>query len=352
MPRELDTTDRRILDLVQAEVPLVPRPFAALAERAGVDEEEVIHRIRALKESPRVIRQISAIFDSNALGYRSSLVAAKVDPSRLDEAAAVVSRHPGVSHNYRREHQFNLWYTVAVPPDSKLGLERTIDVLHRQSGAISTRLLPTLKRYKIGVRLDLSGENTPAPQKLWGSDDSPAPSHSPDLTEAEKSIIRIVQADLPIVARPFDVWADDANCSVDELLNAIQRFEQAGKMRRFSAVLRHREAGFSANGMGAWIVPQGDEDRFGAIAAGFPEVSHCYLRPTYPDWPYNVFTMVHAQTNAACEAVLARISQASGVKDFTCLYSTHEYKKIRVKYFTPEIPDWEAHVAATDLCSV
>ena len=347
MARELDTIDRRILDLVQAEVPLVPRPFAVLAERAGVDEQEIIRRICALKEAPRVIRQISAIFDSNALGYRSSLVAARIDPSRLDEAAGIVSRHPGVSHNYRREHDFNLWYTVAVPPDSRLGLERTIDELHRQSGAISTRLLPTLTRYKIGVRLDLSGENTSTPKKLWGSEDSAPASQGVELTEADKSIVRIAQADLPIVERPFDVWADEAGCPVEELLKAIRRFEQAGQMRRFSAVLRHREAGFSANGMGTWVVPKGREDQFGATAATFPEVSHCYLRPTYPDWPYNVFTMVHAQSNSACEAVLARISEATGVKDFACLYSTHEYKKVRVKYFTPEIPAWESAVLGT-----
>jgi len=344
MARELDNIDRRILDLVQAEVPLVPRPFATLAQRAGIDEKEMIRRVRSLKESPRVIRQISAIFDSNALGYRSSLVAARIEPSRLDEAAGVVSRHPGVSHNYRREHEFNLWYTVAVPPDSRLGLERTIEILHRQSGAISTRLLPTLRRYKIGVRLDLSGESDSAPKKLWSSEEGAPESGIGELTEDDKRIIRIAQADLPIVERPFDAWAEEAGCSVADLLEAIRRFEQAGKMRRFSAVLRHREAGFSANGMGTWIVPAGEEDHFGATAAGFAEVSHCYLRPTYPDWPYNVFTMVHAQSSAACEAVLGRIGEATGVKDFSCLYSTHEYKKVRVKYFTPEIGEWEAGV--------
>jgi siroheme decarboxylase len=234
-----------------------------------------------------------------------------------------------------------------VPPDSRLDLERTIDQLHRQSRAISTRLLPTLTRYKIGVRLDLSGENHPAPTKLWSSEDSAPASRTAELSEADKSIIRIAQEDLPVVERPFDLWADEARCSVEELLEAVRRFEQSGMMRRFSAVLRHREAGFSANGMGTWIVPKGQEDNFGATAAGFPEVSHCYLRPTYPDWPYNIFTMVHAQNNAACEAVLERISQATGVKNYSCLYSTHEYKKVRVKYFTPEIPAWEEVVLTT-----
>jgi DNA-binding Lrp family transcriptional regulator len=343
MEVELDIVDRRILDLLQAEVPLTPHPFALIGQRAGgVDEREVLERITRLKAGPRrIIRQISAIFDSAALGYQGSLVAAKIDPARLDDAAAVISSHPGVSHNYRREHEFNVWYTVAVPPDGRLSLEGTIDLLHRLSGAISTRMLPTLKRYKIGVKLDLSGEGSPAEAAAHCYEFA---GRTPELTEAERDIIRVTQQDLPIVARPFDVWAQEADVTLAELLQSIDRFEQQGRMRRFAAVLRHREAGFAANGMGTWIVPAGGEDTFGAAAAQFREVSHCYCRPTYPDWPYNLFTMVHAPSPRACEEVLSRISQRTGVREYACLYSTHEYKKVRVKYFTPDIADWEAQV--------
>ena len=103
-----------------------------------------------------VLRQLSAIFDTRALGYGSSLVAAKIDPDRIDEAAAVISEHPGVSHNYKRNHAFNLWYTIAVPPGDVL--DDHVDVLHRDSGALVTRMLPTLKLYKIGVKLDMTGK--------------------------------------------------------------------------------------------------------------------------------------------------------------------------------------------------
>jgi DNA-binding Lrp family transcriptional regulator len=345
MDRELDTIDRRILDLLQAQVELVERPFAGVAARAGVDEAEVLRRVREMKAGARrVIRQISAIFDSNALGYRSSLVAAKVDPAHLDEAAAEIGRHPGVSHNYRREHEFNLWYTLAVPPDSRLGLEGTIDVLHHRSGAISTRVLPTLKRYKIGVRLNLSGgdDDAPRPSGHWHNDGA----EIPGLTESDKQIIRIAQQDVPIIERPFDEWARQAGVGVAELLGAIARFAEQGRMRRFAAVLRHREVGFTANGMGTWVVPEEQAEAFGVKAAEFAEVSHCYLRPTYPDWPYNIFTMVHAPTPAACEAVLRRISEATGVRGYACLYSTHEYKKVRVQYFTPDVEVWERQAAA------
>jgi len=110
-------------------------------------------------------------------------------------------------------------------------------------------------------------------------------------------------------------------------------------------VLRHRAAGFGANAMGAWIVPQDRQEKFGAQAASFDAVSHCYLRPTYDDWPYSIFTMVHGKQSGDCEAVLAEISRVTGIDQYAALYSTHEYKKVRVKYFTPEIPEWESSVS-------
>ena len=353
-PTTTTTTDpvtTRLLDLLQVEVPLVECPFAAVARRVGADEGEVIARIRALRAAPRpAIRQISAIFDSKALGYESTLVAAKVPEAELDRAAAVISRHPGVSHNYRREHEYNLWYTLALPPDTRLGLDGTGQLLHRLSGATVTRLLPTLRLFKIGVKFDLGGEPDAAPHPPCAAragDDSGFTQELQDrattlpLTEADKRVIRVLQQDLPVESRPFDGWAEQAGVTVEELLSAGERFRSQGRMRRFSAVLRHREVGFSANAMGVWAVPPERQERFGRIAAGFSAVSHCYLRPTYPDWPYSVFTMVHGTGPEACERVLAAISAAAGVKNYAALYSTREYKKSRVRYFTGEIEAWE-----------
>jgi DNA-binding Lrp family transcriptional regulator len=129
-------------------VPFTRRPFADLGQRCGLSEDETLARVKALKEG-KVIRQISAIFDTRSLGYASSLVAAKIAPEKLDAAVAVINSHPGVSHNYLRNHEFNLWYTIAVPPISKLGLDGTVNLLHRLSDAETTRLLPTLRLFKI-----------------------------------------------------------------------------------------------------------------------------------------------------------------------------------------------------------
>jgi siroheme decarboxylase len=349
MAKPADALDVRLLDAIQTEVPLVERPFAAVADRLGTTERDVLARVAAMKSPPAAaIRQIGAIFDSKALGYQSTLVAARVDEDRLDEAAAVISRHPGVSHNYRRDHAFNLWYTLAVPPDSRFGLAGTVAALHRLSGARSTRLLPTLKLFKIGVRFDLGGgegESTPSPSPSGlprFSQELQDRARAAGITPADRAMVRVLQQDLPLVARPFDDWAHGADVGVAELLTAADTYRRRGQMRRFSAVLRHREVGMAANAMGVWAVPPGQEECFGATAAGFDAVSHCYLRPTYPDWPYNVFTMVHGRTREACEGVLSAIAEATGVHDCAALYSTKEYKKTRVRYFTGDTEAWEA----------
>ena len=343
----VDPIDAKLLDRLQVGVPLVRHPFAEIAAELGLSQQDVLDRVQRLRFGTRaVIRQISAIFDSRSLGYESCLVAAKVDEDKLDAAAAEVSKHPGVSHNYRRNHAYNLWYTLAVPPDSRLGLKRTVDVLHIGSGASITRLMPALKMFKIGVKFNLSDGDTPSPAV---TPDAPRVAHDFIATDTDKRAIRVLQQDLPLASEPFDVWAKQAQTPVNQLLADAQRYIDRGIMRRFSAVLKHREAGFGANAMGAWIVSQEKHEEFGRLAAGFSAVSHCYLRPTYPDWPYSIFTMVHARQPSECEAVLAEISKASGINGYAALYSTHEYKKVRVKYFAGDIEAWESQVIDSPL---
>ncbi len=334
--------DSALLGALQESIPFVRRPFAAIGDRCGLSEDEVLSRIAALK-AEKVIRQISAIFDTRSLGYASSLVAARITPERIESAVAVINGHPGVSHNYLRNHDFNLWYTIAVPPDSRLGLDGTVDRLHELSGAESTRLLPTLKLFKIGVRFDVGGKGRP--------DDRSGPSYTEKsrkeagpLTEGEIEFVRLMQRDLELVPEPFVVVAEKLGRSFDEVAAIHARFLETGRMRRFAAVLHHRKAGFSANAMGVWAGPADDPEelrRMGERMAGFRAVSHCYQRPSYPDWPYNLFTMVHGKSREDCEATLDAIAAETGISDRMALYSTEEFKKVRVRYFTGEEKAWE-----------
>jgi siroheme decarboxylase len=340
----VDDRDRLLLDELQNDLPLVERPFAVVAQRTGLTEPDVLDRVQRLR-SEGVIRQLSAIFDTRRLGYASQLVAARSRPGTRDAAAAVFSSHPGVTHNYRRDHAFDLWFTIAVAPDSRLGMDASVEILGRLANVESIRPLPALRFFKIGVDLDMSGGRDPAAKRARRRPPRPAPDPA-TLTEDDRDAVRALQTDLPAVSEPFAEVADRHGRSVQQLLDAGRAMLETGQMRRFAAVLNHRTAGFVQNGMGVWIV---DEDRvadMGAVMAGFRGVSHCYQRPVYDDWPYRLFSMTHGRTKQECEAVLAAISEETGLTQYAVLYSTFEYKKTRLRYFTPEQAAWEdAHAA-------
>ena len=337
----LDDVDRELLNAVQWDFPLDPRPYAALAERLGTTEPDVRARIQRVKDAG-VLRQLSAIFDTRALGYTSALVAAKVDPDNIDAAAEIINTHPGVSHNYKRNHDYNLWYTLAVPPGESL--DDHLDILHRDSGARVTRKLPTLTLYKIGVKLDMTGQtaaNAKAEVQEHERPERKAEMPAPDLSDLERATIGIVQEDLPNIERPFAAQAERLGVDEHTVLDMLRGFKERKLMRRFAAVMNHRSAGFKANAMGVWAVPEDELEAIGPQMAGFAAVSHCYRRPTYDDWPYSVFTMVHGRSARDCEATIDAIRTETGVDEYCLLWSVKEYKKVRVRYFTPEWDVWQ-----------
>jgi DNA-binding Lrp family transcriptional regulator len=338
--RDLDRTDRELLNLLQADFPVRSRPFAVLGERLGIGEAEALDRTRRLHDAG-IIRQLSAIFDTRSLGYQSTLVAMRFSPERLERGAAVVNEHPGVSHNYRRNHEFNLWFTLATPPGSDI--DRTLDALHRLSGAEATRKLQTLRLFKIGVKLDMTGEKdvTRAEDPDYTGIQRDFALQSP-ITEKDIEVIRAVQDDLPLVERPFEVCARSRGMTEEELFAGMDDLRRRGHLRRVAAILRHRRAGYSANAMAVWAVPEERAEEVGRRMAEFAAVSHCYQRPVYPDWRYNIFSMIHGRKMADCERVVEAIRTATGIEDYAVLYSTKEYKKTRVRYFTEELERWEA----------
>ena len=334
---DLDDKVQDLLNHMQNEVPLVDRPYRALGEKCGLNEDEVLQNIRELKKD-RILRQISTIFDTRTLGYQSSLVAASAPEGKADEVAEIINKHPGVSHNYARKHAFNLWFTIAIPGNSSM--EEHIEVLRKQSGAESIRLLPTLHLFKIGMKLDTTGGKRV-------DDEAPVYSEKdrhrerPPLTEKDIAYVRALQLDMEVRADPYAPIAQELKTSTEELFTWCKMFQTHGRMRRVAGILNHRVAGFRANGMGVWIVPKERVSEVGDYFATINAVTHCYLRPTYSDWPYNIFTMVHSQKVTNCDGLLEEMSQKTGLKDYATLYSYKEYKKIRLLYFTGEIEAWE-----------
>jgi len=340
--RDLDDRDQQLLNLLQADFPVTSAPFAVLAEQLGGEttEADVIARIGRLREA-RVIRQISAIFDTRSLGYSSTLVAMRFEPDRLERGAAIINQHPGVSHNYKRNHEFNLWFTLATPPGSDI--DRTLQALHELSGAATTRKLQTIKLFKIGVKLDMTGTKDVTRQEDpdYTGIQRDFALQSP-LTDLDVRVIRAVQDDLPLVPRPFEACAATQQLTESELFEGMADLKRRGHLRRVAAILHHRRAGFAANAMAVFAVPEDRAEELGRRMAEFASVSHCYQRPVYPDWKYNVFAMIHGRKVGDCEKVVEAIKQATGLDDYAVLYSTKEYKKTRVRYFTAELEEWEA----------
>jgi DNA-binding Lrp family transcriptional regulator len=337
----LDEVDKRVMNLMQGRFPLERRPYARVAELAEVGESDVLGRVQRLIDE-RIIRQVTPIFDTRALGYSSMLVAAKVDPEHPHRPAQIINSHPGVSHNYLRDHEFNLWFTIATEPDSKLGLEGTLAVLQRLTGAESIRQLPTLTLFKINMDLEMLGDtNTLASAAVAAP---PRELDPVELDEFDIAVIRELQGDMPVVPEPYQPTADALGLPVEQLLEHLEGMRERGALRRVAAILFHRRAGFSANGMGVWKVPEERIDEIGPRMAAYRGISHCYRRPTYPDWPYSVFTMAHGRSKEECDAVLDRIAEETGIEERAVLYSSTEFKKIRLLYFTDEHKRWEADV--------
>jgi DNA-binding Lrp family transcriptional regulator len=338
----MDELDKELLNEIQWTFPLVTRPFDAIAKKFDTTPEIVKEHLNNLKKAG-VLRQLSAIFDTRKLGYTSSLVAMEIEHDKLEYVASQINRHPGVSHNYEREHQFNLWFTLAVPPGSDLKIE--VDKFNVLKGIKKVRMLPTLQLFKIGVKLDM----------VDGKKHDVAPTEEKkeiknikfEPTEQDKDFIRELQKDMEIIDEPFVKAANNLGITENELFEKMKQYEDNGVMRRFAAILRHRQVGFTANGMIVWKVPEDRISEVGEKLGAFPQISHCYERPTYSDWPYNVFSMIHCKTHDEANEMAKTIQDQINVNDYKILFSSREFKKTRVEYFVENSFSFEEIIPAS-----
>jgi len=338
----MDALDRHILTAIQADLPLAERPFDALAGRMDLGPEALLARVRRMAEGG-LIRRIGPVFDSRRLGYRSTLVAARVPPEALEETAERINRLPGVTHNYERRRPYNLWFTLTA--GSEEALEAALAGLRAETGVAEMHSLPALARYKIRATFDLAGmrggpsgpprtEETPR-----GTRHSPSPIEGEGgmkqpLSDAQKALVRAVQDGLPIEAEPFAPAAEAVGWTVPAIIEQMRAWLQKGVVRRFGAVVGHREAGVRANAMAVFRVDAARIDAAGRALASHAEVTHCYRRPPLPDFPYALYAMVHG---ASEESVRLQVEEMAGhirADDWDALFTVREFKKTSMRYFT------------------
>ena len=277
----------------QRYFPLVPRPFADIAARYGVSEEEVLQQYRVMK-TQGVIDRIGPVFRPNSVGA-SCLAAMAVPPERLDEVAAQVSAYCGVNHNYEREHRYNLWFVATGASDPEV--QWTLSCIE-YGARLPVLRLPLLEEYHIDLGFDLQTGQAPRSRRA-------AP--RTELTARERELVARCAEGLPLVPRPYA----QLGLPEEDAIATLRRWLESGIVRRIGAVVRHRAVGYAANAMVVWNVPDETVAQVGARLASDPAVTLCYRRArALPDWPYNLYCMVHGRERSRVLTEIARIGSA------------------------------------------
>lgn len=331
----------RIGDRMQRHLPMVARPFLSVSEELGLDENTVLTGVTTLKKDG-VIRTIAGIFDATRLGFFSSLVAFKVSEQHIETAVKYINTHPGVSHNYLRDHEYNLWFTL-MTPDRQL-FDKTVQHLARKAGTSEHLVLANEELYKIGVHFDI-GEGTA--DTVESSPVAGSPPQSSSFNPMDRDIqeaLRLLQYDLPLVSEPFLhlIRENNSFMTLADLLHYANTLHNLGIMRRYSAIVRHYRAGYQSNAMTVWR-PR-DLTHLHEIIDIFktePSISHLYRRTVFPGrWEYPLFAMIHAKYDHALDAVITRLAEKSAIGDYRVLRSLAEFKKQRVRLSLEEFNDW------------
>ena len=319
---QLTKLQKQLCNVLQDGLPICPKPYDDLAKYLNNNEKTVLQEIRELKESG-VIRRICALINSRALGMTSTLVAAHIPEENLPEVAEAVNSLENVSHNYLREHYYNLWFTLQA--ESPKQIEVTVSNLSGRFG-IDFYSLPIERVFKLDVRFDVEGEG-----QLPGDIDQLPKSKTVELNEAEKQILSKLEDDLDVISEPFDFLCSEG-LEAEGVLRIIQRLIDKGVIRRIAAIVDHRKLGFVANILFCSEVPQNRIVEAGKALARFGAVSHCYERKTVEDWPYNLFAMMHGKSMGEIQHLINKFTESEKIDSFELLPTAAELKKGPVKH--------------------
>jgi len=319
-----ETFEFRLLNEFQRDFPLCPAPFAELATRLGVAEKAVLGSLEKLRREGKISR-VGAVFAPKRIGA-STLAAMAVPPEKLAAVAAAVNRFPEVNHNYEREHRYNLWFVVTAASEGRL--QATLGAIEKAAGH-PLLALPLLEEFHIDLGFSLQGEK----QKSVAA---ARPVHpAAPIGESERRLVSVLQEGLPFFIRPFALIAERIGASESEVLIRIRRWLDEGDIKRFGVVVRHRELGYTANAMLVHDVPDDQVSEIGRALAEEGAVTLCYRRPrSLPDWPYNLFCMIHGRERGEVEAIIADLRQHHGLSDAAheVLFSLTRYKQNGARY--------------------
>jgi DNA-binding Lrp family transcriptional regulator len=284
----LNPLAREFINRYQGGFLLGERPFHAAAEVLGTDEPTLIATVRGLLDSG-VLSRFGPLYDAERLGGRFTLAAMAVPGPDFDRVSDQLAELPEVAHNYRRDHALNMWFVLATP--SEQALQEAVRRIHVRTG-LKVYDFPKLAEYHLGFWIHLEPDGTPALRR-WERD---RPVATPALDELDRALVAATQAGLPLVPEPYAQVAAGLGWEPGTVTDRLAQLLAGGAIRRIGAVPNHYRLGLRGNGMTVWDIDDAEADRLGAEVGALEPVSHCYCRPRRPpNWPYNLFAMVHGQ---------------------------------------------------------
>lgn len=337
---------KKVLEVIQEDLPLTETPFEYVAKKSGTGEEETIIALRELARL-KILREVALIYDAERVGYSSALVGMHLPEETQMICREIMLAHPGISHAYIREHPLlNLWFTIAVPPGASL--EEEVADIAKTLGSDDYYILRAKRHYKLRVYIPVATNkwdqqdcknNKEAQRQVPEDINSSIPVKNTLPSEDDWRIIEIAQGGIPLTSRPFKEIATAAGISEKELIDKLVYFKEMGWLRRFSGILYHTNAGMKSNALVAWALPEKDTLGYDTIAQKFsrlPFVSHCYYREPHKEgWHYPLFTMIHARTPQELQSHIQIMREHARHATFIVMPTLHEIKKKRVRLYSP-----------------
>ena len=321
-------TQPELLLALQRGLPLVERPFAVLGERVGLSETAVLDCVAGMMASGAA-RRLGAVFDSRSLGYESTLCAVDVPSANLEEVAARLTPSTGITHCYEREGRPNLWFTLTAPKDGLTAERIRVAALLHPHALLD---LPSVRTFKIEAVFDTRSIDGHADSRK--SQARVRHLHQPRaLEKPERTVVRRFQDSIPLVPEPFTALGNELGWTAKDLLALLAQWKESGILRRIGLIVRHRELGFAANGMGVWQVDPPQAAEAGRVLASVPDVTHCYERRLHALFPFNLFAMIHAGNRDDLYRLWERMTATAGLKAGQLLVSAREFKKSSPRFF-------------------
>ncbi len=315
---------KKLFQVIQKDFPLKERPFLEIGNLLNLEEEKVIEILKNFQKR-KILRQISAIFNPWFFGHRSALFAFKVPSEKLEKAITVINEHPGVSHNYLRDHSYNLWFILVSLPERDLLKEA--ERLAELCGINEYLYLPALRTFRISAVFEDKVDSSDGEEFIEKEIDV-----SGKISERDKLLVKALQEPLPLVKTPFKGIANSLGVEEEEIFSWIKEMKKKGALRRFGALLKHDKLGFKTNVMVAWEV---EKNKMEAIIRKLSTnllITHCYERKVYPNWRYNLYTMCHFKKGKEKEKI-PYLAKKLGIENFIILETVKELKKVRLKLF-------------------